>query len=144
MSTESKDRQSERQRMFNMIVEHMIKQNDVCVDEAGKCVYRNNGKRCAIGAVLSEEALKKLGDFKGGVSQPPVQLALEKSGWNTTLLTQGFLADAQYLLHDRIGDICRPFKEALLLGIDKFARRYSLQMPDVSKLQVNNHEHLDS
>ena len=66
-----------RQEIYNRVKEHMLKQMKRCTlipfsdhRDSPMCAYRNDqGHRCAVGCLMSDEVIKILGDATGGVNQ---------------------------------------------------------------------------
>lgn len=52
------------QKAFDKMCKHLASMSERCIDkEKGYCVYlREDGSRCVVGALLSDEEIKKVGD----------------------------------------------------------------------------------
>lgn len=46
---------SDPQVIFDIVVEHALKQNKRCTNEKGSCVYRKNGMKCFAGALIPDD-----------------------------------------------------------------------------------------
>lgn len=50
--------QATEQQIFDQVAQHLMKQGQVCTNEAGACVYRGvGGMKCAAGALIDDDEL---------------------------------------------------------------------------------------
>jgi hypothetical protein len=108
-----------RQEAFNVAVEHLRKQGRPALKDYN-CHYRTEeGNKCAIGALISDEFYSP--DMEGwDATVPPVAEALRASGWD---LDSTFALELQ-LLHDG-----QAWRWDLEKDAKSFAKSYNLQVP---------------
>jgi len=47
------------QEVFDQVAKHLLTQKERCVDESGRCSYRNNkGLKCAAGCLINDDEYK--------------------------------------------------------------------------------------
>lgn len=53
-----------KQQTFNTVKEHLLKQNQPCVDDIFNCKYRHNGLKCAAGCLIPDDKYDPLMEDK--------------------------------------------------------------------------------
>jgi hypothetical protein len=95
-------RREQQQKMFDMVVRHLLGQRAKAVDELGQCRYRApDGRRCAIGSLVTDAVYSPLMEGRGAGHQIVVGV-LEAAGYvvlGPTGVGEGFLRDLQHI-HD--------------------------------------------
>jgi hypothetical protein len=84
------------QEIFDKVCKHLLTQNIRCEKE-GKCLYRNNGLKCAIGCLIKDD-FYNVGIEGRSIENLDVQQALKKSGIDPKESKQ-LLSDLQFV-HD--------------------------------------------
>lgn len=57
--------QATEQQIFDQVAQHLIKQGRQCSNQAGACLYRHNGMKCAAGALIDDNEYKPEMDQNG-------------------------------------------------------------------------------
>ena len=103
------------QEVFNIVVQHLRKQNRKALNEDGDCVYRNDrGDKCAIGILIPDASYNK-----GMEGQPFTAFFPEVKSWECDIN----LLDELQCLHDdfRVNEWESQF--------EAIAEAYKLTMP---------------
>lgn len=95
-------RRENQQKVFDAVAQHLLEQRAKAVDDLGQCRYRApDGRRCAIGSLVSDTAYSPLMEGRGAGHQIVVSV-LEASGYairGPAGVEEGFLRDLQDI-HD--------------------------------------------
>lgn len=115
-----------RQAAFDTMVRHLRKQGRPSVEARGCCRYRGpDGTKCAIGALISDDAYSPRLEGRGGQDYLIIEAAGMEAGDGL------FLADCQFNLHDCISDPeGSDFTEELSYAVRHVAELWGLEVPD--------------
>ena len=92
---------SQKQKMFETMVNHLARQNSRSVDAYNTCMYRGeDGRMCAVGCLISDEAYDPIFETTPA-NYSRVRKAILASGWEDyDVDTENFLSEMQ-AIHDR-------------------------------------------
>ena len=133
------DKQERRQAHFNKAYLGVIAQGEPATaysphtSSGLRCVYlADNGSKCAVGHLLSEEELQKYGDVLGGVDDLWDGMYLrEDADHDHPFYEDARFYDAMQNKHDNLmGYSGTEFVEAFKQEMASFARFYNLTVPD--------------
>lgn len=123
-----------QQEIFDKVMRHLLTQGERSVDREGHCAYRgDNGKKCAIGCLISDDAYNP--DIEGrGISSLEVKAALRYSGYDYLASLSRTDTKAELLSSlRRMHDLILP-REWPTMG-RKLARAYNLSPAVIDNLE---------
>lgn len=130
-----------RQEMFNKAYLGVIKQGDPAVQshpntDGLMCSYlAPDGRKCAVGHLMTEEELKVMGAFKGGVQDLADDWAdcLPRPEWLMGDKNLDFLSHLQDTHDNLMGYDGAEFVENYKYDMAKFASFYDLTVPELEQ-----------
>lgn len=133
------DKQERRQDHFNKAYLGVIAQGEPATTPSSygssglRCVYlTDNGSKCAVGHILTEEELRKYGSVMGGVSDLWNDMySRGDADYEHPFYADGSFYSAMQERHDDLMGYSGPeFVEAFKQEMREFAKIYELTVPD--------------